>query len=227
MGRKLERLPSSQAEEAAPAERPGEESESALLQGAVEVDENISARHDLHLREDVVRGEAVIGEDDVRSERSAKCRPSVGLGIVVGEGPLPAREAVAVGERRDAIQAEDPRFGLRERFGTDVGRINECPIEQPCLGERDGERVDFLAGAASRDPDLERRVGLQLRDDSLAKDEKKGGSRNMSLTWTVRNCKSVTRVVGSWRSRSWSAETVMQSNSSSAAAIRRFNDAIE
>src|SRR5690606_37388241 len=59
-----ERLARADAQEAASAERLAKQADSAVLQRAVEVDEHVPPRHELHLGKDRVGGQAVIREDD-------------------------------------------------------------------------------------------------------------------------------------------------------------------
>ena len=158
-------LPRPEREEAAPHERLGEEAERAVLQRTIEVDEHVPARHQLHLREDVVGREAVIGEDHVLAQAAVERHLAVGGGVVVGERRGPARLLVGMAHGRRAIDGVDARLGGAERGVVDVGRVEDGAVEEPFLGEEDRERVDLLAGRAPGDPDLERGIRREHRHD--------------------------------------------------------------
>ena len=70
--REAQRSPWRRAEKALAAQRVAEQPERAVLQLAVEVDQHVAARDQLHLGEHAVGGQAVVGEHDVL--RAATCR---------------------------------------------------------------------------------------------------------------------------------------------------------
>ncbi|MNY27589.1 hypothetical protein D3C86_1615010 [compost metagenome] len=72
------------------------------------------------------------------------------------------------GELADAIQRIDA--GLRRAQGVriDVRGVEHRPVEQTFLTEKDGQRIDLFAGAASRDPHLQGGIGPQVRQHLFA-----------------------------------------------------------
>ncbi len=71
-------------------------------------------------------------------------------------------------EQLDAVQAVDPGLGAFQGFVIDVGGVEQRAVEKAFLAEQDGEGIQLLAGAATGDPDLERRIGAQMRHDFFA-----------------------------------------------------------
>ena len=61
-----------------------------------------------------------------------------------------------------------PASALRERVLVDVGRVEQRALLEPFLAEQDDEGIELLAAAAAGDPDLERRIGAQVRHHLLA-----------------------------------------------------------
>ena len=66
-------------------------------------------------------------------------------------------------EELDAVEREDPCFGLGQRLVVDVGGVEQRALLQAFFPEQDGEGIHLLAAAAAGHPDLERRVGAQMR----------------------------------------------------------------
>src|SRR5687767_11373738 len=85
VGRPLERFLRADAEEAAPAQRLVEEADGTILQLALEVDQDVAARHHLDLGEDAVGGQAVVREHDVLLQALVEHGPAVARRVVVGQ----------------------------------------------------------------------------------------------------------------------------------------------
>ena len=73
--------------------------ERAILQRAVEVDQHVTARHELDLCEHAVGRQAVIRENHVLAQRAIERRRAVGGSVVLGaDGALGARKPMILGE---------------------------------------------------------------------------------------------------------------------------------
>src|SRR6202167_6092976 len=75
----------------------------------------------------------------------------------------------------DAIEVVDARLGFCKGFLIDVGRIEQCPVFQTLFAEQNHERIELFPGAAAGDPDLQRRVGAEMGNDSLPNCPEIGG----------------------------------------------------
>ena len=122
----------------------------------------------MRLGKDLVAGEIVLGEHRPGAQALVEHRPAIARRIMIRERSPAARGAVVLGELRDAIQRIDAGLRPLERGGADVGAVEEGPLLQPLLAEQDGERIEFLAVRAARDPHLERREGAQMRHHLFA-----------------------------------------------------------
>ena len=149
-GRRLageaQRLLRAEAEKAVAAQRIAEQAQRPVLQRAVEVDEHVAAGDELHLGEDAVGGQAVIGEHDVLPQRLVEHRPAVRGRVVVGERGFGAGLAVVAREARDAVDGIDARLRSFQRARVDVRRVDQRLLQQTLFAQQDGQRVRLLAG---------------------------------------------------------------------------------
>ena len=197
-----------------------------ILQLAVEVDEHVAAGHQLDFGEDAVGGEAVVRKHDVLLQGLVEDRPAVGRRVVVGEGRAGAGLAMVLGEAGDAVHVVDAGLRLLQRLGVDVRRVDQRAREQAFLAQENRERVRLFAGAAAGHPDFQRGVGAQQRDHLLAQRAEVRGSRNISLTCTVRKSSSSGNTPVSCSTLSWSCDSVWHSKRAIAVRRRRFSDAV-
>lgn len=70
---------------------------------------------------------------------------------------------MVLSEFAQAIHRIDARLSRLQRVGVNVRRIEKGPVVKTFLLEEDGEGIDLFAVAAARDPDLQRRIGAQMR----------------------------------------------------------------
>ncbi len=99
--REAQRFLRADAEEALAAQRVAKQAERPVLQLAVEVDQHVPARHQLHLGEDAVGRQAVIGEHDVGAQRLVEHRAAVVRRVVVGQRRRRAGAPMVLGEAGD------------------------------------------------------------------------------------------------------------------------------
>src|SRR5687767_8055065 len=99
-----QRLLRADAEESLAAECAPEESDGAILKLAIEVDEHVPARHELHFGKHTVRCEAVIREDDVLLQGFVQHSPPIRRRVVLRERYGATRPAVVLCEAGDAIR---------------------------------------------------------------------------------------------------------------------------
>src|SRR3954470_24107792 len=71
-----------EAQKALAAQRPAQHAERAVLELALEVDQHVAARDELHLGERAVGRQAVIGEHDRLAQPAIERRAAVGRGVV-------------------------------------------------------------------------------------------------------------------------------------------------
>ena len=72
------------------------------------------------------------------------------------------------GEERHPFQIEHAGLGPSQRVGIDVGAVEHRAIFQALFTHENRERIELFAGAAARNPHLERRISPQVRHDLLA-----------------------------------------------------------
>ena len=91
MRREADRLLLAEAQESAAGETLEEEAVHVILEGLVEVDEDVPAQDEVELVEGCVRDEVVLGEDEILLQALRDDRVVVGRRVVIGEGALPPR----------------------------------------------------------------------------------------------------------------------------------------
>lgn len=150
------------------AKRLVEQPEGPFLQLLVEVDHHVATADELGFGEHRVGSQAMVGEGDVFAQRAVEQGGVVGGRVVVGESALAAGRLVIGGVGAHVLERENAFPGFFQRLRVDVGRVNEAALQQAFFLQQDGERIHFLAGAAARDPDLQRGVGSEHRGHMLA-----------------------------------------------------------
>src|SRR5207253_3235019 len=100
-------LGAAETEKTAGDEALGELGEDANAQVGAEVDEHVATEDDVRRREDLVRDQVVLKEEDVLAQGLPEGDASVRGRVVVGQGPAPARFAVARLEGGDLGRRED------------------------------------------------------------------------------------------------------------------------
>ena len=160
VGQRAGRLARAEEQHAARRQPEVEQRHHGALRLGLEVDQEVAARDEVHLRERRVLGDVVAREHD----HLAQVVRDLVAARPLGEEPLePARA--------DELQlhlAVDPGAGVLERRLVDVGRQHLEPdlavARREALAEQHRQRVRLLAGRAARDPDPELLVGRQLVD---------------------------------------------------------------
>ena len=122
----------------------------------------------MHLAECGVGHQTVVGKDGAFAQGLVEDRPVVIGGVILGQGRMAARQTVVLGEQLHPVEREDARLRRPQGGGIDVRCIEDRAVGKAFLLEQDRQRIEFLAPAAARDPNLERRVCAQVRDDLFA-----------------------------------------------------------
>src|ERR1700733_3213797 len=78
-------------------------------------------------------------------------------------------------EHFDAIEVVDSGLGFCQGILIDVGRIEQSPVFETLFAEENHERIELFARTAAGDPDLQRRVGAEMRNDPLPNRAEIGG----------------------------------------------------
>ncbi|MNT45840.1 hypothetical protein D3C72_1824430 [compost metagenome] len=115
-----------------------------------------------------VRRQAVIGEGHVLAQGLVENRVPIGRRIVVGKRTLATGLLVISSVGADVLHRENPLPGLFQRARIDVGGVDDGTVQQAFFAQHNGHRIHLFTGAASGDPDLDRRVGSQQRHHFLA-----------------------------------------------------------
>ena len=149
MCRKAQAFLRADAEKPAPDQRVAKQSDDAILQFAIEIDQHVAARNQMHLAERGIGHEAMVGKDGALAQGLVEHGPVVIRGIVIGQRRVSARQSVVFREEPDAFEGIYARLCRLERGGVDVGRVKDRPFGQTFLGEEDRERVKFLAVPAA------------------------------------------------------------------------------
>ena len=71
-------------------------------------------------------------------------------------------------EKRNPVDGVDAGFRGMKRVLVDVGGVEDGAFFQTFLAKQNDQRIEFFALAAACDPDLEGRVGLQVRHHLFA-----------------------------------------------------------
>ncbi len=129
------------------------------LQRRIEVDEDVSAAHQIQLRKWRIAGQVVLDEDAQIANRLVDPVAAIGLDEVAtaalfAHGPQRAVRVDAGAGLGDG--------GLAEIRPEDLDRVGRVAQD---LEQRDAERIDLFAGRASGHPDADRCPGRLLLDD--------------------------------------------------------------
>jgi hypothetical protein len=152
-----------------------EETVDLVLQRLVEVDEHVAAHHHVELVERAVGHQVVLGEHDVGGQGGVEAGAVVGGHVVLGKGARSARGQVVLGVLPHLLQREDAVAGPGQHRLVDVGGVDAGALQQPLLGQQDGERERLLAGGAARVPDAEEGIGAQHGHHRVAEGEVEAG----------------------------------------------------
>ena len=144
MCRKAQAFLRTDAEKSAPNQRVAEQSDDAILQFAIEIDQDVATRDQMHFAECCVGHEAMVGKDGALAEGLVEHGPVVIRGIVIGQRRVSARQPVVFREEPDAFEGIYARLRCLERGGVDVGRVKDRPFGQTFLGEEDRKRIKFF-----------------------------------------------------------------------------------
>src|SRR5580704_19150830 len=82
---------------------------------------------------------------------------------------------MVLGEHFDAIEDVDAGLRFCQGFLIDICRIEQCPVFKTLFAEQNYERIELFARTAPGDPDLQRRVGAEMRNDLLPNRAEIGG----------------------------------------------------
>ena len=181
-----------------------EEAQRAILQAAIEIDQNIAARYEMRFEKHFVGGQAVVREHDAFFQRAGKARAAVRGVIVVGERAFATRGQIVARESRDALERVNARFGARERIGIDVGRVEQRAPGQARFVEQDLQVTKDVVLICLHDPDLARTTNVAevVRDRARERDvEGTGKSKRgwYTIDFTLAEVKQLD--AGSWFNR--------------------------
>ncbi|MNF64600.1 hypothetical protein D3C84_463400 [compost metagenome] len=96
----------------------------------------------------------------------------IGGRVIVGERAPATGLLIIPGVGADVVPGKDAPPGLFQRPRVDVGRVDEGAFQQPLLAQQNRQRIDLFPGAATGDPEFDRRVGLEQRHHFLANGQK-------------------------------------------------------
>src|SRR5690606_39954025 len=101
------------------------ETEGAVLQRLVEIDQNVATGNQLRLGKYAVGRQAVVGEGDVVLQRLVHDRRVVSSGVIVREAALVADSLVVLGVLLQIVNAEDALPGLLQRARIDIDCVED------------------------------------------------------------------------------------------------------
>jgi hypothetical protein len=162
-------LAPAEEDEAGGLEREVHQRQGPLLQGGVEVDEEVAAAHQVEAGEGRVFHHVVRREDHRLAHRAGDL-------VAVPLAHEEARQPLGRDVGADAVRVAG-RGGELDGVAVDVGRedlqVEPAAERLDLLVEEDGDGEGLLAGGAARDPDAERVVdarGAHQRGDHLARE---------------------------------------------------------
>ncbi|MNL28187.1 hypothetical protein D3C87_1498200 [compost metagenome] len=105
----------------------------------------------------------MIGEGHVLAQRLVENRITVRRRVVVGERTLATCLLVIGSVGADILHRENPLLGFLQRARIDIGGVDDRALEQALFTQQDRHRIDLFTGAATGNPDLDRRISLEQR----------------------------------------------------------------
>ncbi|OFY95598.1 MAG: hypothetical protein A2491_16085 [Bacteroidetes bacterium RIFOXYC12_FULL_35_7] len=110
-----------------------------VLKVAVEIDEYVSAEHEMHFAEHAVRRQIVAGKDYALLERAVHGRRIVPGVVIFRKRSLAARLLVVFGGFLELCRFVDPLAGTLQDLVVEVGGVNGGPSVDAFLLEHDGQ----------------------------------------------------------------------------------------
>ncbi|MNV61112.1 hypothetical protein D3C71_1536060 [compost metagenome] len=144
-----------------------EQADGTVLQGPLEIDQHVAAGHQVDFGEHGIGGQTVVGEHDVALQAAIEHHAAVAAAVVIRERAGATGRQVVAAELRQPVQRERTGFGGLQRFGIDVGGVDDRPVQQAFLVQQDRQRPHFFAGTAPGNPQLDRGIGAQHRHGML------------------------------------------------------------
>ena len=144
-----------------------EQMQDPILKFLAEIDQDVAADNEVHFSKGSVCHQIVVGKQDVLFQESLhRCMTITGR-IIIPESAFSPRLMVVVGIFLNPLKWIYALSGFVDGRFVDVRGIDLDPIEQAFFLEQNGDRIDFLTGCASGQPDANERQRLQFRQNAF------------------------------------------------------------